>query len=55
VESPCNICKIKDFEERITVSYLRRVDSVFPDNGAKILSHNLYLPKIPREVGTELA
>jgi hypothetical protein len=45
VESPGKLCKIRTLEERLTekVSSLRRIDSVFPDNGAKMLSHSLYL------------
>jgi hypothetical protein len=57
VESPGKLCKIKAFEERLTekVSSLRRIDSVFPDNDAKMLSHNLYLPKSQRQVNNKLA
>jgi hypothetical protein len=45
VELPGKLCKIKTLEERLTekVSSLRRIDSAFPDNGAKMLSHSLYL------------
>jgi hypothetical protein len=57
VESPGELCKVRDFEERLTekVSSLRRIDSVFPDNDAKMLSHNLYIPKIQRKVDGKLA
>jgi hypothetical protein len=47
VESPGKLCKIKAFEEkdyRKSV-VLRNIDSVFPDDDVKMLSHNLYLPK----------
>jgi hypothetical protein len=56
VESPGKLHKIKALRERLTEKVsLRNIDSVFPDNGAKMLSHNLYLPKSPRQVDTELA
>jgi hypothetical protein len=46
VESPGKLCKMKALRERLTEKVsLRNIDSVFPDNGAKMLSHNLYLPK----------
>jgi hypothetical protein len=47
VDSQGNICKINAFGKRLTKkeSSLRNIDSVFPDHGAKMLSHNLYLPK----------
>jgi hypothetical protein len=47
VESPGKLCKVKDFEERLTEKsvVLRRIDSVFPDNDAKMLSHNLYFDR----------
>jgi hypothetical protein len=56
VESPGKLCEVKAFEERLTekVSSLRRIDSVFPDNGAKMLSRNLYLPKSQRQVNNKL-
>jgi hypothetical protein len=42
VESPGKLT-IKDFEARLTKDMsLRKVDSVFPGNGAKMLSHGLY-------------
>ena len=41
VESPGKLTR-KDFEERLTKDMsLRNVDSVFPGNGAKMLSHGL--------------
>jgi hypothetical protein len=41
VESPGKLTK-KDSEARLTKDMsLRKVDSVFPDNGAKMLSHSL--------------
>jgi hypothetical protein len=47
VELSGKLCKIKDFEEKTYRKsvVLRNIDSVFPDNCAKMLSHNLYLPK----------
>jgi hypothetical protein len=46
VESPGKLCKIKALRERLTEKVsLRNIDSVFPDNDAKMLSHNLYFPK----------
>jgi hypothetical protein len=47
VEWPGKLCKIKDFgKKRLTEKVsLRKIDSMFPGNGAKMLSHNLYLPK----------
>jgi hypothetical protein len=49
VESPGKICKVNTFEDKSyrEVSALRRIDSVFPDSDAKMLSHNLYFK--PRE------
>jgi hypothetical protein len=57
VESPGKLCKVRAFEERLTekVSSLRRIYSVFPDNNAKMLSHNLYFPKSQRQVDGKLA
>ena len=41
VESPGKLTR-KDSEARLTQEMsLRKVDSVFPDNGAKMLSHGL--------------
>jgi hypothetical protein len=41
VESPGKLTR-KDSEARLTKDMsLRKVDSVFPDNGAKMLSHSL--------------
>jgi hypothetical protein len=50
VDSPGKICKLKDFEERLTkkVLSLRRVNSMFPRNGTKMLSLNLYLSQSER-------
>jgi hypothetical protein len=46
VESPGKLCEEKALRERLTEKVsLRNIDSVFPDNDAKMLSHNLYLPK----------
>ena len=47
VESPGKLCKIKIVEERLTeiVLFFRRIDSVFPGNSAKIISHSLYLER----------
>jgi hypothetical protein len=57
VESPCKICKVKDFEERLTekVLSLRRIDSMFPKNVAQMLSRNLYLSKRKRLMEGKLA
>ena len=45
VESPGKLGKVRTFEEKSyrEVSSCRRIDSVFPNNDAKMLSHNLYL------------
>jgi hypothetical protein len=45
VESLGNHCKIRTLEQRLTEKcrLLRRIDLVFPDNDAKMLSHSLYL------------
>jgi hypothetical protein len=50
MESPGKLCKIKASEGRLTekVSSLTRIDSVFPGNGAKMLSRNLYLSQRKR-------
>jgi hypothetical protein len=41
VESPGKLSR-KDYETRLTKDVLlRKVDSVFPGNGAKMLSHSL--------------
>jgi hypothetical protein len=47
VESPGKLCKINDFGKKAyrKVSSFRKIDLVFPDNDAKMLSRNLYLPK----------
>ena len=54
MDSPGKICKIKILEERLIekVSSLRRIDSVFPDNDAKMLSHNLYFDRRERQMKT---
>ena len=57
VESPSKLGKVRTFEENSyrEVSSLRRIDSVFPDNDAKMLSRNLYFPKSQRQVNNKLA
>jgi hypothetical protein len=57
MESPGKLCKIKDFGEKAYRKsvVLRNIDSMFPDNGDKMLLRNLYLTKSPRQVGTKLA
>jgi hypothetical protein len=53
VESPGKLCEVKALDKGLPKKcVLRNIDSVFPDNGAKMLSHNLYFPKIPRQVDT---
>jgi hypothetical protein len=46
VESLGKLCKMKALRERLIEKVsLRNIDSMFPGNDAKMLSHNLYLPK----------
>jgi hypothetical protein len=46
VESPRKLHKIKALRERLIEKVsLRNIDSVLPNNDAKMLSHDLYFPK----------
>jgi hypothetical protein len=46
VESPGKRCEVKDLDKGLSKKcHLRKIDLIFPNNGAKMLSHNLYLPK----------
>jgi hypothetical protein len=56
VELPGKLCKIKALKVKLTEKVsLRNIDSMFPDNGAKMLSRNLYLSKRERQVEGKLA
>jgi hypothetical protein len=46
MESPSKLCELKALDKGLSKKCRsRKIDSMFSDNGTKMLSHDLYLPK----------
>jgi hypothetical protein len=46
MELPGKLCEVKALDKGLPKKFhSKKIDSMFPRNSAKMLSHNLYLPK----------